>query len=97
MAKTLVTQTPVLCVCALILALSGALAGCVARSHRENAALSMPWPQSPPAGIAAGAHPNGAYPTVGGDVLKGSSLADLAAARAAAGAPLDAPDTAGKP
>jgi hypothetical protein len=44
----------------------------------------MPWPLPPPAGIAAAAAPKGDYPTLGGDVLKGTSLADLAAARAAA-------------
>ena len=82
------TKPFAICVWALALALGG----CVTRSHRENAALTMRWPAPPAAGIAADARPDATYPSVGGDVLKGSSLADLAAARAAAVQPVDPAD-----
>jgi hypothetical protein len=89
-----VTKSVLFGACAVTLALSG----CVA-THRESAALSMPWPLPPPAGISAAAPPRGEYPTVGGDVLKGTSLADLAAARAAAttAVPPSAPAQPDKP
>lgn len=68
-----------------------ALAGCVSRTHVENAALTMPWPKSPSAELLAYAPPNDDYPSVGGDILKGASPADQASARAAAVPPLVAP------
>jgi hypothetical protein len=67
------------------------LGGCVARSYQENAALRAARPQAPAPDITAYAAPRADYPTVGGDILKGTSPADLAAAREAAAKPL-APD-----
>ena len=61
-----------------------ALAGCVTRTHQENSALRMGWVKPPiysPSGLPEAA---GAYPSVGGDILKGTSPAELAEARAAA-------------
>ena len=72
------------------LALALPLAACMTHTHQENAALPQPW--SKPPDLAAYAPPAPDYPSVGGDILKGSSPADLAAARAAAIQPLDAPD-----
>ncbi|MDQ2860647.1 MAG: hypothetical protein M3T55_07975 [Pseudomonadota bacterium] len=64
------------------------LAGCVTRTHVENAALTMPWPKPPSAELLAYAPPNEDYPSIGGDILKGASPAEQAAARAAATRPL---------
>ncbi|MGI8841138.1 MAG: hypothetical protein ACR2F8_10230 [Caulobacteraceae bacterium] len=72
-------------------AASLALAGCVTPTHVENAALTMPWPRAPGAELAAFAPPHDDYPSVGGDILKGASPADRAAARAAAEHPLITP------
>ena len=69
-------------------ALAAALAGCVTPTHVENAALTMPWPKPPAAELLAYAPPHDDYPSVGGDILKGASPADRAAARAAAEHPL---------
>ncbi|MEP6968339.1 MAG: hypothetical protein ABI906_09690 [Pseudomonadota bacterium] len=65
-------------------ALAAALAGCVTRTHQENAALVMPWPHAPQAALLAFAEPNADYPSTGGDILKGASPAEQARARAAA-------------
>jgi hypothetical protein len=61
---------------------SAPLAGCVTRIHAEAAALRMARPSD-----VAGLDPalmRGAvgYPSAGGDILKGTSPEDLAAARA---------------
>jgi len=69
-------------------ALSGALAGCITGSHRENAALRMRWPVAPPAELVAYAPPDRDYPSTGGDILKGASPQEQTAARATAGAPV---------
>jgi hypothetical protein len=69
-------------------ALALTLAGCVTRTRVENAALNMPWPKAPAAELTAYAPPHDDYPSVGGDILKGASPADRAAARAAAEHPL---------
>jgi len=69
-------------------ALAVTLAGCVTRTHVENAALTMPWPKPPSAELLAFAPPDSDYPTVGGDILKGASPADQAAARAETARPL---------
>ncbi len=71
-----------------------ALAGCVTHTYSESAARRMSWPTaSAPDGGGADAVPTssairpsamiGAYPSVGGDILEGTSPAELAAARAA--------------
>lgn len=69
----------------LLAGLAGAaLAGCVAATHPENAALRAPWPPESPPALQAFQPPSRDYPTVGGDILKGTSPADADAARAAA-------------
>jgi hypothetical protein len=72
-------------------ALALPLCGCISHTWQENAALPQPWPQPPP-NMAAYGPPAADYPSVGGDILKGSTPADLAKARAAAFRPLDLPD-----
>ena len=72
-------------------ALAAALCGCVTRTHIENAALTMPWPKPPARELLAYAPGNQDYPSVGGDILKGASPADQAAARATAAGPLATP------
>jgi hypothetical protein len=64
--------------------------GCVNGFH-ENAALRAERPSPPPAELSAYIAPRNDFPTVGGDILRGTSPADLAAAREAAVKPL-APD-----
>jgi hypothetical protein len=66
-----------------------ASSGCVTRTLQENAALRAMRPQ-PPAELSAYVAPREDFPSVGGDILRGTSPADLAAARAAAVAPLAA-------
>ena len=75
---------------AVVLALP--LCACISHTTQENAALPQPWPQPPP-NLTAYGPPAPDYPSVGGDILKGSSPSDLAKARAAAFRPLDEPDT----
>ena len=68
------------------------LCACISHTIQESAALPQSWPQPPP-NLTAYGPPAPDYPSVGGDILKGSSTSDLAAARAAAFHPLDEPDT----
>lgn len=68
----------------LMAGLAFPLAGCVT-THQEDVARRMPWPMPPPAALLARAEPNDDYPTVGGDILKGSSASELEAARRASG------------
>ena len=77
-------------------ALALPLCACISHTHQESAALPQPWPQPPP-NLAAYGPPAPDYPSIGGDILKGSTPADLAAARAAAFHPLDLPDTPDHP
>ena len=58
------------------------LCACVAHSHRESAALRARWP-SDTAGAPL-AQNGGTYPSTGGDILRGTSTAELATARTAA-------------
>jgi hypothetical protein len=67
---------------AVFLALN--LAAC-ASYHQEVAALRMPRPQTESAELAAYARPNPAYPSVGGDILKGTSPTAAAAYDATSG------------
>ena len=64
-----------------------ALGGCVAHVHREQAALRMSWPSArglePAAAVQAALKSTAAPPSVSGDILHGTSPAELAAARAA--------------
>ncbi len=64
------------------------MVGCVAHVHSENAALPMVWPAER-ADLATDPRHPGAFPTATGDILKGTSPAELAAAREAEGAALN--------
>lgn len=72
------------------------LAACVTHTRQESAALPQPWPKTPQ-DLAAYQTPAGDYSSVSGDILKGSSPADLAKARAEAFRPLDAPEGPDQP
>ena len=61
---------------AAMLAIS--LGGCVAY-HQEVAVLRMPRPAAEPPELAAYARPNPDYPTVGGDILRGTAPTAAAA------------------
>jgi hypothetical protein len=60
------------------------LAAC-ASYHQEVAALRMPRPAAEPAELAAYAQPNPAYPSVGGNILKGTAPTAAAAYDATSG------------
>jgi hypothetical protein len=66
-----------------VLAVALALAGCVTRTHEENAARRATFPLGAvqPTFVATGA--DAGWPTVKGDILRGTSPAELAKARAA--------------
>lgn len=72
---------------ALIPVILVALTGCVAHTHREAAALRMSRPSDRAFVQTAGGQGAGkakaVYPSTTGDILKGTSPAELAAARAA--------------
>lgn len=65
------------------LGLAATLGAC-ASYHQENIALTMPRPQGEPVELAAYARANPDYPSVGGDILKGTSPTAGAAYRATA-------------
>ena len=68
------------------------LGGCVSY-HQEVAALRMPRPTAHSAQLAAYAAPDTDYPSVGGDILKGTSPRATSAYEATNGdAPPPAPD-----
>ncbi len=66
-----------LCACA-----AAALAGCIAHTRPEDAAVVAPRSRGPD--LAASLLPRADYPSIGGDILSGYTPAELAAARAAA-------------
>jgi hypothetical protein len=53
--------------------------------HQERPALRMARPEAEPAALAAYTPPRSDYPTVGGDILKGTSPAESAAYQATTG------------
>lgn len=61
--------------------LAASLAGCVGY-HQENAALRMARPQAQPSELSAYAPPDPDYPSVGGDIQKGTSPTEAAAYQA---------------
>ena len=67
----------------LVLAAGAGLAGCYTE-HTENAARAMPFPQAQPAALLGYVKPNPDYPSIGGDILKGTSPEEQAQTRAAA-------------
>ena len=71
---------------AAALGLAALLAGCASGRH-EDAKLRMPWPLPPPAPLLAYAEPKDNYPTIGGDILKGTSPQEQEAMTATAMTP----------
>ncbi|HZZ36108.1 MAG TPA: hypothetical protein VFE03_10310 [Caulobacteraceae bacterium] len=53
-------------------ALAAPLCACIS-PHQEDAKLRMPWPAGSEPGLIAYAEPKADYPTVGGDILKGTA------------------------
>ena len=72
-----------------------AAAGCVTRTHEENAALRSTWPTDTAGSLAAAGRTDGEWPSVKGDILKGTSPEELAKARAMVSQPLT--EALGKP
>jgi hypothetical protein len=64
-----------------------ALAAACVPYHQERTALRMPRPEAQPPELSAYAAPNKDFPTVGGDILKGTSPGETAAYQATVGAP----------
>jgi len=60
-------------------------------AHTQNAALRMPRPDDGARDLAAFAPPDPDYPSVGGDILKGTSPSATAAYQATTGAAATAP------
>ena len=71
---------------AMVIWLTLGLGGCVAY-HQENAALRMPRPQAEPRELTSYAAANDDYPSVGGDILKGTSPIEASAYDATVAAP----------
>ena len=69
--------------------------GCVTRTHEEQAARRSTWPAIADGLPAAGRRSEADWPSVRGDILHGTSPAELAAARAAVSQPLT--EALGKP
>ena len=63
-----------------IAGLALAASGCATRGFHENAALRAAVPSPPAVEISTYIAPKDDYPTVGGDILRGTSPADLEAA-----------------
>jgi hypothetical protein len=63
-------------------------AGCVARTHEENAALRSTWPADKAGHLAASGRSETDWPSVKGDILRGTSPEELAKARASVSQPL---------
>jgi hypothetical protein len=77
-----------------VAALAASLCGC---AHLERPSLRMARPAAEPAALAAYAAPSQAYPTVGGDILRGTAPAESAAYQATTDAPGTAPSLAPPP
>ena len=73
-----------------------ALCGCV-HDHQEVAALRMPRPDAEPAALAAYATGASAYPSVGGDILKGAAPRAAAAYEATSGERVPQPEAGPTP
>jgi hypothetical protein len=76
--------------------LSFGLGGCVSY-HQEVAALRMPRPTGEAPGLAAYATADQQYPSVGGDILKGTSPQSEAAYDATSGERVPPPPGPGAP
>jgi hypothetical protein len=73
---------------ALMAVMTLAAAGCVTRTHEENAARRSTWPADAFAAQATATRSDANWPTVRGDILKGTSPDDLARLRATVSQPL---------
>ena len=71
-----------------VLAVAALAAGCVTRTHVENAARRSTWPTGSATLSAEAGRPTSNWPSVGGDILRTASPAELAAERAAISQPL---------
>ena len=65
-----------------------AAAGCVTRTHEETAAWRSSWPADKPGSLAAAGRTDQGWPSVTGDILRGTSPEELAKARTAVSQPL---------
>jgi hypothetical protein len=63
-------------------------AGCVARTHEESAALRSTWPMDKTGALTAAGGPDIGWPSVSGDIARGTSPEALAKARAEMSQPL---------
>ena len=63
-------------------------AGCVTRTHEENQARRSTWPADKPGPLAVTGRTDAAWPSVAGDILRGTSPEELAKARATVSQPL---------
>jgi len=70
-------------------------AGCVTRTHEENAARRSSWPADAFGAQATARRSDADWPTIKGDILKGTSPEDLARLRATMSQPLT--EALGKP
>jgi hypothetical protein len=70
--------------------IAAGLDGCVSY-HQEVAALRMPRPRVEPAELTSYATANNDYPSVGGDILKGTSPTEAAAYDATVNNPAQGP------
>jgi len=68
------------------LGLAALLSACIT-PHQEDAKLRMPWPATSEPGLRAYAAPKDDYPTIGGDILKGTAPQPIADTIAAASPP----------
>jgi hypothetical protein len=73
---------------AAVALLALAAVGCVTRTHEENAAWRSTWPADRAVALAAAGRPATNWPSVNGDILRGTSPEELARARAAMSQPL---------
>ncbi len=73
-----------------VAAMAAGLGGCVFY-HQENAALRMPRPEVAPPELTSYAAANPDYPSVGGDILKGTSPHEVSAYDATVGQLPNAP------
>jgi len=65
-----------------------AAVGCVTRTHEENAARRSTWPTDKVGSLAAAGRTDADWPSVKGDILRGTSPEELAKARASVSQPL---------
>lgn len=72
------------------------LGGCI-HYHQEVAALRMARPMAEPAELSAFARPDPGYPSIGGDILRGTAPTAAAAYEATSGENVPPPADASQP